>query len=237
MAGYIGTNMVNLSTSGGDIINDVNVGGSLTAAAGNFGALVTGRAVVGGTSAAITLTTGLGLTALTTGMQIRFRATSTNGGVFTINVDGIGAVTGQTVTGISGVPNYLRTDADTLITYSAGGVWICSREVEKGSNANGTYTRWEDGTQICSLVTSHGSLAGGVSLGPITWTYPIAFNADATWNISVGTDFTFSFAQIDIQHDIGSTTNSATFARYRFTNTSGSAAACWTNANAVGRWY
>lgn len=41
--------------------------------------------------------------------------------------------------------------------------------VERGSNANGEYVRYADGTQIC-----WGSTSTGAS-GPVTWTYPVAF--------------------------------------------------------------
>lgn len=43
--------------------------------------------------------------------------------------------------------------------------------VERGSNANGSYTRWADGTQECWT-----TLTGSVSAG-LVWTYPAAFSA------------------------------------------------------------
>lgn len=43
--------------------------------------------------------------------------------------------------------------------------------IERGSNANGEYVRWADGTQICSA-TLTGSAGAGVA-----WTFPAAFSA------------------------------------------------------------
>ena len=165
MAGYIGTKAVNLSTTGSDI------NGPITAEAGQFGTLVGGRAVVGGTANAITITTGLSLSALVSGMQIRFRTGGGNTGATTINVDGIGAVAAVTVTSAALPDGYIRSNIDTVITYNSPN-WIVSREVESGSSANGDYTRWEDGTQICwgRVVTS--------SSGGATQTFPRNFVDD-----------------------------------------------------------
>ena len=50
--------------------------------------------------------------------------------------------------------------------------------IETGSNANGRYRRYADGTQICNhVLTSSASAA-------VTWTYPAAFAGSATADIS-----------------------------------------------------
>jgi hypothetical protein len=49
--------------------------------------------------------------------------------------------------------------------------------VESGSNADGEWTRWSDGTQIAMVSNANGE----VSAGPYTWTYPAAFNAAPTY--------------------------------------------------------
>ena len=51
--------------------------------------------------------------------------------------------------------------------------------IERGSNANGEYVRFADGTQICTL-TYTGAVAltaysGTINRGAIAWTYPAAF--------------------------------------------------------------
>ena len=43
--------------------------------------------------------------------------------------------------------------------------------VESGSNADGEWTRWADGTQICTLQSAI------VNSAEITWTYPVVFSA------------------------------------------------------------
>ena len=57
--------------------------------------------------------------------------------------------------------------------------------VESGSNSDGEWTRWSDGTQFCALAKPLGSgvaLGDGTSSSPFStndasWTYPITFNA------------------------------------------------------------
>lgn len=61
---------------------------------------------------------------------------------------------------------------------NTSGVWTAWRDyvAERGSNSNGEYTRFPDGTQICW------GAVGGPSSSPntgqeLSWTYPIAFSA------------------------------------------------------------
>ncbi len=62
--------------------------------------------------------------------------------------------------------------------------------VETGSNSNGSYTRWADGTQLCSLSfnrtlsISSGHMGGFRSSGT-TWTYPAAFSQNPVVTASV----------------------------------------------------
>jgi len=140
------------------------------------------RATYGGTADAITLTTGLSYTAVTTGQQIRFRATSANTTAATINLDAIGAVACRTVTGVALPASYIRTDVDTVATYD-GTFWVLGREIERSSNANGEYVRFADGTQICTATVAETlgveTASGSIFTSPsdITWTYPVAFSA------------------------------------------------------------
>ena len=70
---------------------------------------------------------------------------------------------------------YIRSDTETLITYD-GTDFIAERQIERGSNATGEFTRWADGTQACWFSTS--ALGFVVSLSAYyTWTYPAAFAA------------------------------------------------------------
>lgn len=47
--------------------------------------------------------------------------------------------------------------------------------IERGSNANGEYVRFADGTQICTLLVTGGSFASGATTW--TWTFPAGFSA------------------------------------------------------------
>lgn len=104
---------------------------------------------VGGTANALTLTPFNNLarpSAYVAGRQYRFRATTANTGATTINISGLGAKTAVTVTGAALPAGYIRTDVDTTITYDAvGDRFVVGREIERGSNASGTFTRWADG--------------------------------------------------------------------------------------------
>jgi hypothetical protein len=51
--------------------------------------------------------------------------------------------------------------------------------IERGTNANGEFTRFADGTQICARIQT--ADAGGNSF----WTFPAAFSASPFVNITV----------------------------------------------------
>lgn len=112
----------------------------------------------GGTANAVTLTSvnQKAIASLVTGMQLRFRATAENTGAMTINPDGLGAITVKTITGVDTPADYIRTDVDTVVTYD-GTHFIADRQIERGSNANGEYVRWADGTQSFEFLGSVGS--------------------------------------------------------------------------------
>lgn len=109
-------------------------------------------AAYSGTANAIVLTTAARFPAkiaLAVGDQVRFRASSANTGATTINWDGQGAIACRTVTNVALPSGYIRTDVDTVATYD-GTYFVLGREIEQGSNANGEYVRWADGTQTCT---------------------------------------------------------------------------------------
>lgn len=138
-------------------------------------------ATYGGTANAITLTPLVARSAYVTGDKVRFRATATNTGATTINVSGLGAKTCVTVTGAALPAGYIRTGVDTEAVYD-GTNFVVRRLIERGSNANGEYTRWEDGTQECaytdSTVVTTSTAAGSIfhSLS-VNYTFPAAFSA------------------------------------------------------------
>lgn len=130
------------------------------------------RSAYGGTANALTLTTGHAVDAPSAGLQVRFRATAANTGAATIDLDGTGAVSCVTVTGDALPADYIRTDADTVATYD-GTNWVLDRQIERGSNADGDYVRFADGTQECwtTIVVDYTSV---IRLSK-SWTFPAAF--------------------------------------------------------------
>ncbi len=110
------------------------------------------RMARGGSANAITLTTGAGLSGtIPTGLQLRFRAASANTGATTIALDGGSAIACRTVTGVALPAGYIRTNAETVATYD-GAFWVLEREMEYGSNANGTFARYANGRMECQRI-------------------------------------------------------------------------------------
>lgn len=125
----------------------------LLARANHTGPLNWAWSTYGGTANAITLTPAFARAAYAAGDQFRFRATATNTGAATINVGGLGVKSAVTVTGAALPAGYIRTDVDTVCVYD-GVNFVVQREIERGSNTNGEYVRWADGTQTCTKTTS-----------------------------------------------------------------------------------
>ncbi|MBE2275637.1 MAG: hypothetical protein IAE87_05005, partial [Rhodobacteraceae bacterium] len=70
--------------------------------------------------------------------------------------------------------------------------WFCGGVAGSGSNANGRYVRFADGTQTCTgLVTLACSGVAGILTA--IWTYPAAFSAPPTTSFisrTSGSDYT-----------------------------------------------
>lgn len=130
----------------------------------------------GGTANAIELTAinTDPVTSLSEGQKVRFRATDTNPGATTINIDGLGAQTCVTVTGVALPAGYIRTDVDTEAVYD-GTNFVVSRKVE---NIAGTddLVKSEDGTM--SQRTKRLTLVqANTSRCTATWTFPESFSS------------------------------------------------------------
>lgn len=150
------------------------------AVAGNNGATLE-WATYGGTANAITLTPITTRYSYQRGDVLRFRATTTNTGATTVDVNGLGTKTCLTVTGAALPAGYIRTDADTTMTYDGTNV-IVSRETERGSNANGSFIRYAHGELRCQTTsaaqdatTTAGSLF--VTTATNSWTLPAVYSA------------------------------------------------------------
>jgi hypothetical protein len=109
--------------------------------------------------------------------------------------------------------------------------------IERGSNSNGQYVRYADGTQICWAVDIVFTV-GGVS--NVTWSFPAAFvNGDnlAYAYLRTGGSDSGSIT-FGIQTIYGNTTTSTEFYLMKLNGsrfaTSGTASCC---PYAIGRWY
>ncbi len=94
----------------------------------------------------------------------------------------LAAVRSRTAAGIWSAWNMLYGRLNVLGTVSQSAGLPTGALVERGTNANGDYVRFADGTQICTktnLSTPTASTALGAIFrsGDITWTYPVAFAA------------------------------------------------------------
>lgn len=144
----------------------------------------------GGTANAITLTSAnlkAGGT-LIAGMKFRFKATTTNTGATTIAVDGGAATACVTPTGVALPAGFIRTDVFTECEYD-GANFVVSRKVESGSNANGEWTKWEDGRAETSFFKTGESVtfvASGSIFGALkTYTMPIPLTSVSSYTASV----------------------------------------------------
>lgn len=119
----------------------------------------------------------------------------------------------------------------------ASGFWRVVGEagtVFNGSNANGSYTRWADGTQICTFVgaAADANVAQGNvfrSTNQVTWTFPIAFGT------TVGLSVVGAGTHVSRWVTAGPPTTSSVAIQHNQANIS--AAAIDSQLQAVGRWY
>lgn len=202
------------------------------ALAGVYGRQQHLRCTVGGTSSAITLTTGANLSGtLPTGIELRFRATAPNPGATTVSVDGGPPIACRTVTAVALPGGYIRTDVDTVATYD-GTYWVLERRVQRGSG----WTRWEDGTQQClARVLIKPAADATTGIKSVTWTFPIAFgaglSADTAVNHTVQSTNPIQRGQVSV----GACTNTDVALYYN--EGAGSASDITTHATATGRWF
>jgi len=152
----------------------------------------------GGTGNAITITTGMSLTSVPTGMKIRFRVGSANTGATTINVDGIGAQTAVTVTGVALPNGYTRTGVDTVATWD-GSNWTVDRQPERGGTigTGGIYTKLADGSlfqiKTGSVPNTNTAIGSSFRSAAQTWTFSVPFVSASQYIVTGAGDLGASF--------------------------------------------
>jgi len=113
--------------------------------------------------------------------------------------------------------------------------------IERGSNANGSYVRFADGTQICWRVENHTDLAftafGNIfssdNIVPGDWA--AAFSA--SFPVSVATDFRGTNNTRIWGASAGANQNTFPCDSYRFSRADAGAASCRAYFTAIGRWF
>lgn len=152
--------------------------GNALARANHTGPLNWAWATYGGTANTVTLAPAFARTAYVAGDEFRFRATAANTGAATINVGSLGAKAAVTVTGAALPAGFIRTGVDTVCVYD-GTKFVVQREIERGSNANGRYVRFADGTQLCNrpdLVFGGSESDPAGTIRSVPWVFPAAFS-------------------------------------------------------------
>lgn len=106
--------------------------------------------------------------------------------------------------------------------------------MERGSNANGTWSRFADGTQICTHTIAMGAPTAGSGAvfvsAPTTWTFPIAFLGGSSMATSIN-DSQSEFVWFGIGQ------YSSTNIILRCYSPTSSATTRTVNVIAVGRWF
>ena len=192
------------------------------------------RVTYGGTANAITLTTGAGLSGTPpTGLELRFRATAGNTEATTIALDGGSPVACRTITGVALPAGYIRDDADTVARFD-GTFWVLDRQTQRGSNSNGEFVRFADGTQICwnheGPSATCSDATGNIfrSASEVTWTFPAAFSA-ANPDVKASARSGSRWANGRL-----SSSSAAVFRHYSAVSSSDETA---TSMFAIGRWF
>lgn len=116
--------------------------------------------------------------------------------------------------------------------------------IESGTNANGTYIRWADGTQICTQVgsisptmsTASGALFSNDEAGQYVWTFPAVFTAIPAISSGVGRA-AFDTRRIFITYN-GDNPVTTTQAKLSFASTtSAGSLGLRLYTSAIGRWF
>lgn len=195
----------------------------------------------GGTANAITLTSAnlkAGGT-LIAGMKFRFKATTTNTGATTIVVDGGSATACVTPTGVALPAGFIRTDVITECEYD-GSSFVVSRKVESGSNANGDWTKWEDGTAVITRNESLGTYTLNKTTSNLgNYDFPISLSDTPAHTCKIGVSSTSAAYVTALYCTIGgvSTTAWNNVSKLALTTQADSAVGVSLTLNAIGKWY
>lgn len=188
--------------------------------------------VANGTANALTFSPGVYAAGLNYGTIIRFQPAFNNTGAATLRVDGLAASPMTTEIGSALPAGYLKAGVfHEAVWYGTG--WCVNRPIERGSNANGDYVRFADGTQICTHLLA--CTAANVASGALwiseqeDWTFPVAFSTTNGLTVTGSIN-----APMRWMNCSGTNTTVGSFRQWAAASNTGTPTA---RVQAIGRWY
>lgn len=153
---------------------------------------------------------------------------------------GLAAVRGRNSAGVWGAWNTLYGRTNLLGTVSQASGVPTGAVIERGSNANGEYIRFADGTQICWFDAYINQSLAANTYTETTWTYPAAFVSGSLPAPRAHSRCTSTAADREnaarYTRSVG-THNSNTSGSVGIVNTSGSSLSVRVDVMAIGRWF
>lgn len=141
---------------------------------------------------------------------------------------------GGLTTTTSGQDYYNQANILGLVSQS-GGI-PTGAIIERGSNANGEYVRYADGTQICWAIRTAGSasniVSGNIFRSDTTlWTYPASFITDPTAFSRVSSAVAFGLTSL------GATATNVTSTSFGVITAISTGVIATVSVVAIGRWF
>lgn len=107
--------------------------------------------------------------------------------------------------------------------------------VESGSNANGNWVRYADGTQICTFKRTGSAIATGLIDG-FVWTYPATFIAAPVFSVAVETNTTSGVNSARVRCGLRPNASPTVSVTVYSMNETTETVALITSVTATGRW-
>ena len=108
--------------------------------------------------------------------------------------------------------------------------------IQRGSNANGEFFRFADGTQICTQRLASFSLSGNTTSPTLNWIYPISFSAQPQSFITPALSFSDSADPIIGWGDT-SPSDASSATRFLIRSLGSSSITVTPKVTAIGRWF
>lgn len=151
--------------------------------------------------------------------------------VISVNKGGTGATTANAAADALGA--YRKETLLGTVSQTAG--VPTGAVIERGSNANGEYVRFADGTQICNAALTDTALPANATTQLPNWTYPAAFAALPASFVAGRPDASSDFSGVTYRDSDGST--GLTHVGFSVRNGATAQNYVETRIGAIGRWF